>query len=146
MKRILPKIDFLPCILLQRESKTFFQLEIELRADIWKMEYNNLKKGVFSVLKVDRMLCSKKERREEEKKRMAKVANIMKLKMRYSASSQEKKGEKERRLRKVYLVFNLNDFGCWDDRETFVNCLLRTIVRCSNDTGDHLRSETYIIR
>lgn len=95
MKRILPKIDFLPCILLERESKTFFQLEIELRADIWKMEYNNLKKGVFSVLKVDRMLCSKKERREEEKKRMAKVANIMKLKMRYSASSQEKKGEKK---------------------------------------------------
>lgn len=66
MKRILPKIDFLPCILLERESKTFFQLEIELRADIWKMEYNNLKKGVFSVFKVDRMLCSKKERREEE--------------------------------------------------------------------------------
>lgn len=95
MKRILPKIDFLPCILLERESKTFFQLEIELRADIWKMEYNNLKKGVFSVLKVDRMLCSKKERREEEKKRMAKVANIMKLKMRYSTSSQEKKGERK---------------------------------------------------
>lgn len=95
MKRILPKINFLPCILLERESKTFFQLEIELRADIWKMEYNNLKKGVFSVFKVDRMLCSKKERREEEKKRMAKVANIMKLKMRYSTSSQEKKGERK---------------------------------------------------
>lgn len=59
MKRILPKIDFLPCILLRRDWKTFFQLEVELRADIWKMEYNNLKK-------VDRMLCSKKERREEE--------------------------------------------------------------------------------
>lgn len=66
MKRVLPKIDFLPCILLRRVSKIFFQLEIELRTDIWKMEYNNLKKGVFSVFKVDRMLCSKKEKREEE--------------------------------------------------------------------------------